>query len=89
MNILAGSTVSHGSQPRVAVEGYAGTTLAGGVVVDAVAPNYVLFDGHLRQYLPIVRRGAPQRSLLFSGPHSAPRPVGEARGLQFGRRPGC
>ena len=54
--ILAGSPLAQGSQPQVAVEGYAGSQLLGGVAVQLAAPNYVLFDGHLHLYLPLLRR---------------------------------
>jgi hypothetical protein len=40
----------------VAVEGYAGSQLLGGVVVQVAAPQYVFFDGFLRVYLPAVMR---------------------------------
>lgn len=56
VTIIAGSPLPQGSLPRVAVEGYKGSLLLGGVVVDVVAPQYVFFDGHLRLYLPLIRR---------------------------------
>jgi hypothetical protein len=52
----AASPVPQGSTPTVAVEGYAGSQLLGGVVVQVLAPNYVFFDGNLRLYLPLVSR---------------------------------
>jgi hypothetical protein len=54
VHIGAGSPLPQGSKPRVAVEGYAGSQLLGGVVVQVLAPNYVFFDGNLRLYLPLL-----------------------------------
>jgi hypothetical protein len=54
VNILTGSPVPQGSAARVAVEGYAGSQLLGGVAVDVIAPDYV--PGFLRTFLPTVRR---------------------------------
>jgi hypothetical protein len=54
VNILTGSPASQGSVPRVAVEGYAGSQLLGGVVVDVIVPNYM--PGFLHMYLPTLRR---------------------------------
>jgi hypothetical protein len=54
VSIIAGSPVVQGSTPRVAVEGYVGSQLLGGVVVDIVVPMYWPFDGMLRIYLPLV-----------------------------------
>jgi hypothetical protein len=48
--------VPQGSLPRVAVEGYAGSQLLGGVVVEIVVPNYVFFDGNMRLYLPLLKK---------------------------------
>ena len=56
VTIVAGAPLLQGSQPSVAVEGYVGSTLLGGVVVQALAPNYVFFDGHLHLWLPLVKR---------------------------------
>jgi hypothetical protein len=56
VTIIAGSPIPQGSLPRVAVEGYKGSLLLGGIVVDVVAPAYVFFDGHLRMFLPLIRR---------------------------------
>jgi hypothetical protein len=56
VNIEAGSPLPQGSKPSVAVEGYAGSQLLGGVVVQVLAPNYVFFDGNLRLYLPLLNR---------------------------------
>jgi hypothetical protein len=41
--------------PRVAIEGYAGSTLLGGVVLDVLVPNYVPF-GMRTVYLPLIKR---------------------------------
>jgi len=54
--IVPGSPLPQGSLPRVAVEGYAGSQLLGGVIVEVFVPNYVFFDGHLHAYLPLIRR---------------------------------
>jgi hypothetical protein len=54
VDMLTGSPAPQGSVPRVAVEGYAGSQLLGGVVVDVVVPNYE--PGFLHAYLPILRR---------------------------------
>jgi hypothetical protein len=55
VNILTASPVSQGSIPRVAVEGYAGSQLLGGVVIDVVVPKYVPFVPW-RVYLPLILR---------------------------------
>jgi len=52
VTIGAGSPLPQGSQPTVAVEGYAGSQLLGGVVIQVLAPNYFFFDGALHLYLP-------------------------------------
>jgi hypothetical protein len=54
VSIIAGTPVPQGSLPRVAVEGYAGSRLLGGVVVDVMVPKYTPFDGKLHLYLPMV-----------------------------------
>ena len=56
VTVIAGSPAPQGSKPRVAVEGYAGSLLLGGVVIDVLVPNYKLFDGKLRLYLPVLNR---------------------------------
>jgi hypothetical protein len=56
VSVLTGSLVPQGSLPRVAVEGYAGSQLLGGVVVEIVVPNYVFFDGNMRLYLPLLKK---------------------------------
>jgi hypothetical protein len=56
VEIAAGAPLPQGSLPRVAVEGYVGSRLLGGVVVEVLVPNYVFFDGHLHIYLPLVQR---------------------------------
>jgi hypothetical protein len=53
--IAPGSLVPQGSIPRVAVEGYAGSQLLGGVVIDIVVPKYVPFAPY-HMYLPLVRK---------------------------------
>jgi hypothetical protein len=54
VNILTGSPVPQGTMPRVAVEGYVGSQLLGGVAVDVVVPNYMPYFLHV--YLPLIRR---------------------------------
>jgi len=54
LHILTGSPAPQGSVPRVAVEGYAGSQLLGGVAVDVIVPRYV--PGFLHVYLPVIRR---------------------------------
>ncbi len=54
VNILTGSPVLQGSQPRVAIEGYANNQLLGGVVVDVIVPNYMPY--FLHTYLPVIRK---------------------------------
>ena len=56
VEIVTGSPLPQGSLPQVAVEGYVGSQLLGGVSFSVVAPNYVFFDGNLRVYLPLTRR---------------------------------
>ena len=54
VTVIAGSPVPQGSIPRVAVEGYAGSQLLGGVVIDIMVPNYAPFDGKLHLFLPLI-----------------------------------
>ncbi len=54
VTILTGSPAPQGSQPRVAVEGYANNQLLGGVVVDVIVPSYMPY--FLHTYLPLVRK---------------------------------
>ncbi|HEX7432746.1 MAG TPA: Ig-like domain-containing protein [Anaerolineaceae bacterium] len=56
VTIITGSPVPQGITPRVAVEGYAGTTLLGGVVIDTMVPNYTAFDGKLHVFLPLLNK---------------------------------
>jgi hypothetical protein len=56
IRVIAGSPLSQGSTPRVAVEGYAGGQLLGGVTIDIVVPNYQPFDGYLRIYAPHISK---------------------------------
>jgi len=55
VTVAPGSLVPQGNVSRVAVEGYAGNQLLGGVVVDIVVPRYVPFAPY-HVYLPEVRR---------------------------------
>jgi hypothetical protein len=56
VSIQPGTAAVQGTQPRVAVEGYAGSQLLGGVVVDVDLPSYRAFDPNYYLYLPQVRR---------------------------------
>jgi hypothetical protein len=55
VTVAPGSPMPQGSIPRVAVEGYAGSQLLGGVVIDIVVPKYVPFAPY-HVYLPAVRK---------------------------------
>ena len=52
VTIAPGSLIPQGSIPRVAVEGYVGSQLLGGVVIDIVVPKYVDFVPY-HIYLPL------------------------------------
>jgi len=54
ITVMAGSPVPQGIIPRVAVEGYAGIQLLGGVVIDIMVPNYKPFDGKVPVFLPLI-----------------------------------
>ena len=56
VSVIAGSPVPQGSTPRVAVEGYAGSELLGGVVISVLVPDYRPFDGKVHLFLPLVSR---------------------------------
>ena len=56
VSILAGTPLPQGRKPSVAVEGYAGSQLLGGVVVEVVVPDYMPFDGTLKAYLPFTHK---------------------------------
>jgi hypothetical protein len=56
VTIRPGTTSIQGTQPRVAIEGYANEELLGGVVLDVLVPEQVYFDGYLRTYLPLLER---------------------------------
>ena len=49
VTVIPGSAV-----PQIAVEGYVGNTLLGGVAIDVVVPNYEA--GFLRVFLPLVKK---------------------------------
>ena len=53
---VPGTPVPQATTVRFAVEGYIGTDLIGGVVVDSLTPFYTGFDGKLPVYLPVVKR---------------------------------
>jgi len=54
VSVLPGSPAPQGNVPRIAVEGYVGSQLLGGVAVDVVVPNYIPY--FLHAYLPLIRR---------------------------------
>jgi hypothetical protein len=56
VRLMAGTSAVQTTQPRVAVEGYAGSQLIGGVALDVLLPRYVPFDGTLSMFLPMVVR---------------------------------
>jgi hypothetical protein len=56
VSIIAGSPLAQGSTPRVAIEGYIGDQLLGGVVIDIVVPHYWPYDGALHIYSPLIRK---------------------------------
>ena len=53
---VPGTPVPQATTVRFAVEGYIGSDLIGGVVVDSLIPYYTGFDGRLPVYLPMVKR---------------------------------
>ncbi len=53
VTIIPASASVQGTQPKVAVEGYIGDQLIGGVVLSVVVPKYVAFKPY-RVYLPLV-----------------------------------
>jgi hypothetical protein len=56
VSIQAGTAAVQGTQPRVAIEGFANGQLLDGVVIDVLLPEAILFDGKLRSYLPLITR---------------------------------
>ena len=54
VSIVPGAPAPQGTTPSIAVEGYVGGVLLGGVTIDVVVPRYLLFDGMWRVYLPII-----------------------------------
>ncbi len=55
ITVIPASASVQGTQPRIAVEGYIGDQLIGGVVLGIVVPQYVAFIPH-QIYLPLVLR---------------------------------
>jgi hypothetical protein len=55
VSVLTGSPTPQNSIPRVAIEGYAGSQLLGGVTFDIVVPQYVSFAPY-HVYLPLIRK---------------------------------
>jgi hypothetical protein len=56
VTIIPGASAVQGSTQRVAIEGYAGNQLLGGVVMDVLVPKYMEFDGNLDVFLPLVEQ---------------------------------
>jgi hypothetical protein len=56
VRIQAGTSAVQATRPRVAVEGYAGGQMIGGVTIDMLLPRYTGFDGTLRTFLPVMLR---------------------------------
>jgi hypothetical protein len=56
VSVLTGSLLPQSALPRVAVEGYVGDQLLGGVAVEIIVPKYVLFDGSAHVYLPLMKK---------------------------------
>ena len=56
VSITAGSPIPQGSHPSVAVEGWDGSELIGGVTIQVAVPAYRFFDGLFRVDLPLVKR---------------------------------
>ncbi len=54
VTLAPGAAVPQGIQPRVAVEGYAGAQLLGGVVIQITVPQHEVAESHI--YLPLARR---------------------------------
>ncbi|RME40639.1 MAG: hypothetical protein D6796_16945, partial [Caldilineae bacterium] len=54
VRVSPGSATVQGTRARIAVEGYAGGQLIGGVVHDVLVPQAAFFDGSLHLYLPLV-----------------------------------
>jgi hypothetical protein len=54
VNLLAGPPAPQGYVPQVAVEGYAGSQLLGGVAVQMGVPDYE--PGFLRIFMPLIRK---------------------------------
>jgi hypothetical protein len=54
VTVMPGSAIPQGSTPQVAVEGYVGSQLLGGVAIDVVVPYYE--PGFLRVFLPLVKK---------------------------------
>jgi hypothetical protein len=52
VGVLTASPVPQGGVSRVAVEGYVGAQLIGGVVIDILAPNYDPIVGQPLIFLP-------------------------------------
>ncbi len=56
VTVLTGSPLPQEARPRVAIEGYDGNELIGGVAVEVAVPKYVVFDGNARVYLPMMKK---------------------------------
>ena len=56
VHISAGSPAPQGTNPSFAVEGYIGSDLIGGTVIDTFVPFFTNFDGKLRIFMPLAQR---------------------------------
>ncbi len=56
VHISAGSPAPQGANPSFAVEGYIGSDLIGGTVIDTFVPFFTNFDGKLRIFIPLAQR---------------------------------
>jgi hypothetical protein len=56
VTVLTGSLVAQEARPLVAIEGYIGNELIGGVAIEVIVPKYVLFDGNVHIYLPLMKK---------------------------------
>lgn len=56
VSIAPGSPIPQGSHLRLAVEGFAGSQLLGGVVIEIIVPRYLPFDGSLHIFAPMIRK---------------------------------
>ena len=56
VTILTGTPLPQNSLPSIAVEGWVGSKLVGGVVIQLDVPQYMPFDGTAKIFIPVVRK---------------------------------